>query len=127
MYMYPMDFEEFLCLEALRPYADSGRIDLQYIPDYCVHNAHMFYLKLRDLEERTEFISYMREHGVCSVFHYVPLHSAPAGRKYGRFSGIDEYTTSESDRLVRLPMYFGLSAADRDHVIEAALSYFREH
>ncbi|MBR4626484.1 MAG: dTDP-4-amino-4,6-dideoxygalactose transaminase [Ruminococcus sp.] len=114
-------------LEALRPYADSGRIDLQYIPDYCVHNAHMFYLKLRDLEERTEFISYMREHGVCSVFHYVPLHSAPAGRKYGRFSGIDEYTTSESDRLVRLPMYFGLSAADRDHVIEAALSYFREH
>ena len=113
-------------LEALRPIADRGLIDLQYIPEYCVHNAHMFYIKLKDLDERTRFISHMKENGVCSVFHYVPLHSAPAGRKYGRFSGIDEFTTSESDRLVRLPMYYGLTPEDRDHVIDAALKYFRE-
>lgn len=113
-------------LEALRPIADRGLIDLQYIPEYCVHNAHMFYIKLKDLDERTRFISHMKENGVCAVFHYVPLHSAPAGRKYGRFSGIDEFTTSESDRLVRLPMYYGLTPEDRDHVIDAALKYFRE-
>jgi len=113
-------------LEALRPFADRGMIELQYIPDYCVHNAHMFYIKLKDLDERTRFIEHMKENGVCAVFHYVPLHSAPAGRKYGRFSGIDEYTTAESDRLVRLPMYFGLKPEDRDHVIDAALKYFRE-
>ena len=113
-------------LEAFRPIADRGLIDLQYIPKYCVHNAHMFYIKLKDLDERTRFISHMKENGVCAVFHYVPLHSAPAGRKYGRFSGIDEFTTSESDRLVRLPMYYGLTPEDRDHVIDAALKYFRE-
>lgn len=113
-------------LEALRPIADRGLIDLQYIPEYCVHNAHMFYIKLKDIDERTRFISHMKENGVCAVFHYVPLHSAPAGRKYGRFSGIDEFTTSESDRLVRLPMYYGLTPEDRDHVIDAALKYFRE-
>ena len=113
-------------LEALRPIADRGLIDLQYIPEYCVHNAHMFSITLKDLDERTRFISHMKENGVCSVFHYVPLHSAPAGRKYGRFSGIDEFTTSESDRLVRLPMYYGLTPEDRDHVIDAALKYFRE-
>jgi dTDP-4-amino-4,6-dideoxygalactose transaminase len=112
-------------LEAFRPLAESGRIELQYIPDYCVHNAHMFYIKLRDLDERTRFISYMKENGICAVFHYVPLHSAPAGRKYGRFNGIDEFTTRESDRLVRLPMYYGLAKDDRDKVISAALDFLR--
>jgi len=113
-------------LEALRPVADRGMIELQYIPDYCVHNAHMFYIKLKDLAERTRFINYMKERGICAVFHYVPLHSAPAGRKYGRFSGIDEHTTSESDRLVRLPMYYGLTPDDRETVIDTVLKYFRE-
>ena len=112
-------------LEAFRPLAESGRIELQYIPDYCVHNAHMFYIKLRDLDERTRFISYMKENGICAVFHYVPLHSAPAGRKYGRFNGIDEFTTRESDRLVRLPMYYGLAKDDREKVISAALDFLR--
>lgn len=112
-------------LEALRPFADSGRIELQYIPEYCVHNAHMFYIKLRDLADRSAFINFMRERGICTVFHYVPLHSAPAGRKYGRFSGIDEFTTKESDKLVRLPMYYGLTESDRGRVIETALEYLR--
>ncbi|MBE6864114.1 MAG: dTDP-4-amino-4,6-dideoxygalactose transaminase [Ruminococcus flavefaciens] len=113
-------------LEALKPIADRGDIELQHIPDHCVHNAHMFYLKLRDLDERTRFIKYMKDNEICAVFHYVPLHSAPAGRKYGRFSGIDEYTTRESDRLVRLPMYFGISPDDRDKVIQTALDFFKK-
>ncbi len=112
-------------LEAFSPLEKKGRIELQKIPDYCVHNAHMFYIKLRDLEERTRFIAHMKSNGVCAVFHYVPLHSAPAGRKFGRFNGIDEFTTRESDRLVRLPMYFGLTAEDRAKVIDVALDFFK--
>ena len=86
----------------------AGKIELPVIPEECVHNAHMFYIKCRDLEERTRFISYLKEQGILAVFHYIPLHSAPAGLKYGRFSGEDRYTTKESERLVRLPMYYGL-------------------
>lgn len=110
--------------EALRPLADAGRIELPTIPPECTHNAHMFYIKCRDLEDRTKFISFMKENGVQCVFHYVPLHSAPAGRKFGRFSGEDVYTTRESERLVRLPLYYGLSAEDREQVIEKTLTYF---
>ena len=83
----------------------------------------MFYVKCRDLEERTRFIAFLKERGVGAVFHYVPLHSAPAGRKFGRFAGEDVYTTKESDRLVRLPMYFGLTGEDRKSVIDAVLRF----
>lgn len=108
---------------ALQPLAERGLIELQHIPDGCVHNAHMFYIKLADLEMRTRFLNYMKEQGIGAVFHYVPLHSAPAGLKFGRFSGEDVYTTRESDRLVRLPMYYGMTPADRDMVIETVLKY----
>ena len=111
--------------EAFRPLAEAGRIELPTIPEGCVHNAHMFYLKCRDLAERTRYIAYMKENGVQCVFHYVPLHSAPAGRKFGRFSGEDVYTTKESDRLVRLPMYYELAAEDRELVIQKTLQYFQ--
>lgn len=110
---------------AFRPLQQQGKVALPFIPDGCVHNAHMYYLKCRDLEERTRFISYMKEHQVLTVFHYVPLHSAPAGLKFGRFDGEDQYTTSESDRLVRLPMYYGLTEQDRNRVIELVLDFFR--
>jgi dTDP-4-amino-4,6-dideoxygalactose transaminase len=110
--------------EAFAPLAESGRIELAHIPDGCTHNAHMFYIKCRDLADRTAFISHMRERDVQCVFHYVPLHSAPAGLKFGEFVGEDRYTTSESDRLVRLPMYYGLTKEDRETVISAALEYF---
>jgi dTDP-4-amino-4,6-dideoxygalactose transaminase len=110
--------------EAFAPLAESGRIELAHIPDGCTHNAHMFYIKCRDLADRTAFISHMRERDVQCVFHYVPLHSAPAGLKFGEFVGEDRYTTSESDRLVRLPMYYGLAKEDRETVISAALEYF---
>jgi len=111
--------------EAFEPLAEAGRIDLQVIPEGCVHNAHMFYVKCRDLADRTQFINHMREHGVQCVFHYVPLHSAPAGLKFGEFVGEDRYTTSESERLVRLPMYYGMDPADRQTVVDAALDYFQ--
>ena len=93
------------------------------IPKDCVHNAHMFYIKLKNLEERTAFISFLRERNIQAVFHYVPLHSAPAGLKFGRFDGEDVYTTSESDRLVRLPMYYGLREEDRDQVIASVKEF----
>jgi dTDP-4-amino-4,6-dideoxygalactose transaminase len=84
----------------------------------------MFYIKCADLAERTALIAFLKDHGVQAVFHYIPLHSAPAGKKFGRFDGTDEYTTKESDRLVRLPMYFGLSKEDRDTVIATVKAFY---
>ncbi len=110
--------------EAFAPLAEAGRVELPVVPEGCVHNAHMFYLKVRGLEERTAFIEYLKQHGVMAVFHYVPLHSSPAGLKFGRFHGKDVYTTRESDRLVRLPMYYGLREEDRDAVIKAVRSFY---
>ena len=110
--------------EAFMPLAEQGKIELQDIPDGCVHNAHMFYLKLKDLAQRTEFINFLKTRDVNAVFHYVPLHSAPAGVRYGRFDGEDVYTTKESERLVRLPMYYHLTDEDQDMVIKAVLDYF---
>lgn len=110
---------------AFLPIAQKGKVTLPTIPDNCIHNAHMYYVKCKDLEERTRFITHMKEKGVQTVFHYVPLHSAPAGLKFGRFHGVDQYTTAESDRLVRLPMYYGLTEQDRNHVIDAVLDFFR--
>lgn len=110
--------------ETFQPLAQEGKLELPVIPEDCAHNAHMFYIKLRDLEERTAFISHMKSKGVSCVFHYVPLHSAPAGLKFGRFHGEDVYTTKESERLVRLPLYYGLSAEDVSAVTAAARSFF---
>ncbi|MCK9169263.1 MAG: dTDP-4-amino-4,6-dideoxygalactose transaminase [Treponema sp.] len=109
----------------LRDLADSGKIELPYIPDYCEHNAHMFYIKTKDITERTELISYLKENGITTVFHYIPLHSAPAGKKYGRFSGADVYTTKESDRLVRLPLYYKLTRSDLEQVIQKVHDFYR--
>ena len=112
---------------AFEPLAENGRVELQTIPEGCEHNAHMFYIKLKTLEDRTAFIDYMRKREVGCVFHYVPLHSAPAGLKYGRFDGEDKYTTAESNKLVRLPMYYGLAEEDRCKVIASALDFFKEN
>ena len=112
--------------EAFLPLAQEGKIALPTVPAECVHNAHMFYVKLRDLEQRTAFIRYLRDRDISSVFHYVPLHSSPAGRRFGRFNGEDVYTTKESDRLSRLPLYYGMTREDRDRVIDTVLSFFKE-
>lgn len=105
--------------------ADSGRIELPYIPDHCTHNAHMFYIKVRDLDERTALINHLKSKDILAVFHYVPLHSAPAGIKYGRFNGTDEYTTKESDRLVRLPMYYKLTAQQTDYICDKVIDFYK--
>ena len=109
---------------ALKPLMEKGQIELPAVPQGCGHNGHMFYLKLKDLEERTNFIEHMKSNGVLCVFHYVPLHSAPAGLKFGRFFGEDINTTRESERLVRLPMYFGLTEEDIDEIVEVICRFF---
>lgn len=111
--------------DAFESLQEEGRIDLPYIPEECEHNAHMFYIKTKDLQERTALISFLKAHDILAVFHYVPLHSAPAGLKYGRFDGVDEYTTKESERLVRLPMYYGLTQEDQNQVIDAIQEFYQ--
>lgn len=110
--------------EAFVQIEKAGLVQLPVIPDGCEHNAHMYYLKCKDIDERTKLISFLKENGVAAVFHYIPLHSAPAGKKFGRFDGMDEYTTKESERLVRLPMYYGLTKKDQDQVIKCVLDFY---
>ncbi|MBQ6779615.1 MAG: dTDP-4-amino-4,6-dideoxygalactose transaminase [Treponema sp.] len=102
----------------------AGKIRLPVIPDGCIHNAHMFYLITKDLQERTDFIAHMRSADILAVFHYIPLHSAPAGIKFGRFDGADEITTAYSERLVRLPLYYGLTKDEQDKVIKTVKTFY---
>ena len=111
--------------DALKYLEEMGKLELPYIPQECTHNAHMFYVKLKNLEERTKFIAYLKEHDILSVFHYIPLHSAPAGQKFGHFHGEDVFTTKESERLARLPMYYGLNE-QVEKVVECVKNFFLE-
>ena len=111
--------------ELLTPLKEKERIELPYIPQECTHNAHMFYIKCKDLEERTALIAFLKENGIQTVFHYVPLHSSPAGKKYGEFCGEDRFTTKESERLVRLPMYYGLKEEEIEFVVEKISDFYR--
>lgn len=111
----------------LSPLAAEGRIELPVIPEDCVHNAHMFYIKTRDLEERQALIQALREQGILAVFHYIPLHSSPAGKKFGRFHGEDRYTTKESERLLRLPMYYSMTEENVNDVVSVIEKFYRTH
>lgn len=110
--------------EGLKELKDAGKLELPFVPQECVHNAHMFYVKAKDLEERSALISFLKENGIMCVFHYIPLHSAPAGVKFGEFYGVDEYTTKESERLARLPMYYGLTTEQVDHIISKVKEFY---
>lgn len=110
----------------LKELEDDGYVDLPYIPEECTHNAHMFYVKAKDLDERTRLIAFLREKGIYAVFHYVPLHSSLAGHKYCRFNGEDRYTTRESDRLLRLPMFYGLSEDDTQYICEKVKEFYKK-
>ncbi|MBL6469593.1 MAG: dTDP-4-amino-4,6-dideoxygalactose transaminase [Mogibacterium sp.] len=112
--------------EGLQDLAQEGVIELPYIPEECAHNAHMFYIKTKDMEERKALISYLKERDIAAVFHYVPLHSAPAGLRFGRFHGEDRYTTKESERLLRLPMYYNLSESDQQKIIDAVHGFYHK-
>ena len=111
--------------EMLQPLALQEKIELPMVPEECIHNAHMFYLKAADLEERTELIAYLKAAEIQTVFHYVPLHTAPAGLKFGRFSWEDRYTTRESERILRLPMYYGLKEEQVLYVAEKIKEFYR--
>ena len=109
----------------LQPLAQAGRIELPVVPEGCVHNGHMFYIKTKDIEERTALIDYLKKNEIHAVFHYVPLHTAPAGLKFGRFHGEDRYTTKESERLLRLPMYYGLELEQVDYICGKLREFYR--
>ena len=111
--------------EMLKPLADKGCIELPYIPEECNHNAHMYYIKTKDLAERTKLISYLKEHGIGAVFHYIPLHSSPAGQKFGTFHGENKFTTKESERLLRLPMYYSLDKEDIEFIVDKVNMFYK--
>ncbi|MBQ6786620.1 MAG: dTDP-4-amino-4,6-dideoxygalactose transaminase [Lachnospiraceae bacterium] len=108
----------------LTPLCEKGIIQLPVIPKECEHNAHMFYIKVKDIEERTELIEYLKKNEIHAVFHYIPLHTSPAGVKYGRFSGEDVYTTRESERLLRLPLYYGLKEEEVSYICDKICSFY---
>lgn len=112
--------------EMLSPLAEQGRIELPYIPEECEHNAHMFYIKAADIAERDSLIKYLKENGASAVFHYVPLHTAPAGIKFGRFHGEDKYTTNTYERLLRLPLYYQLERSDLEKVCELITEFYKK-
>lgn len=114
-----------LYYELLSPLSETGKISLPTVPDGCRHNAHMFYIKAADLKERSALIDYLKAQKIFSVFHYIPLHTAPAGLQYGRFHGEDIYTTKESERLLRLPMYYGLKPEDIHFVCEQIIQFYQ--
>lgn len=111
--------EELECLEK------QEYIRRPVIPDGCRHNAHMFYIKAKDLDTRTRLITFLKEQGIQAVFHYIPLHTAPAGRKFGRFHGNDIYTTKESEALVRLPLFYSLEDAQVEYIIDKVKEFYR--
>ena len=114
-----------LYYELLQDLKEAGTVELPVVPEGCVHNGHMFYIKARDLKERTALLKHLKEKGISAVFHYVPLHSSEAGRKYGRFHGQDKHTTKESDRLLRLPMYDGLKEEQIRYVVSEIKNFYR--
>jgi len=120
MWAWEYYYKELECLQK------AGYIELPLVPDGCVHNAHMFYVKAKDLDERSKLIKYMNDRDVNCVFHYIPLHSAPAGLKFGMFVGEDKYTTKESERLMRLPMWYGIAEREIEHVVKTLRSFYIE-
>ena len=109
--------------EAFQTIKQPGLVDLPTIPEHCQHNAHMYYLKLVNVEQRSEFIEHLKANDIMAVFHYIPLHSAPAGKKFGEFVGDDVFTTVESEKLVRLPIFYGITGIDLEKVIDAVLDF----
>jgi len=111
--------------DGLKEFSNRELIELPFVPQNCKHNGHMFYLKCKDINERTALISYLKQNDIMAVFHYIPLHSAPAGLKFGRFYGEDRYTTKESERLLRLPMYYGIEENNLEYIIEKVSGFYK--
>lgn len=110
--------------EQLQDLEEAGNIELPTIPNDCKHNAHMFYIKVKDIEVRTQLIQHLTDNGISAVFHYIPLHSSIAGKTLGSFKGNDEFTTVESERLVRLPLWYGIENTEVKKVIYFINDFF---
>lgn len=110
--------------EQMQPLQTAGKIQLPSVPDDCVHNAHMFYIKVQDIEVRSQLIEHLRNNDIMAVFHYIPLHSSVAGKNLGMFNGEDEFTTAESERLVRLPMWYGISDEQLSRVVNSLIKFY---
>jgi len=110
--------------EALKPLVKQGFVELPIVPVHCTDNGHMFYLKVKNLNERTALLKYLNENSIYAVFHYVPLHSAPAGLNFAIFSGKDKFTTTESERLIRLPLYYGIQKEQIDYIVDIIAKYY---
>ena len=114
-----------LYYKLLTPLKNNAKIDLPFVPENCQHNAHMFYIKVKDIEERERLINYLKERDIMAVFHYIPLHSSTAGKKFGVFHGEDKFTTIESNRLLRLPMFFDLKFSEIEYVCQCIYDFFK--
>jgi dTDP-4-amino-4,6-dideoxygalactose transaminase len=114
-----------LYYNGLESLADQGFIELPHIPEGCEHNAHMFYIKCKNLDQRTNLIQHLREENIYSAFHYIPLHSSKAGAQYSRFHGVDQYTTKESERILRLPLYYNLSESNVEFIVNKIIEFFK--
>jgi dTDP-4-amino-4,6-dideoxygalactose transaminase len=110
--------------EGLKELKEKGLIELPYIPSHCKFNGHMFYIKVKDMNERNKLLDYLKQNGIAAVFHYVPLHRSPAGLKYGRFCGEDRFTTKESERLIRLPLFYNIKDEEIDYVVNAIYKFY---
>ncbi|MBK8490024.1 MAG: dTDP-4-amino-4,6-dideoxygalactose transaminase [Saprospirales bacterium] len=111
--------------EALLPLWEENKIELCAVPPYARHNAHLSFIKCRDLEERTALIAFLKDRGIDAFFHYIPLHNTPAGKRYGYFAGSDQHTTFESERLLRLPLYYELKKSQRKRVVKVLYEFYR--
>ena len=111
--------------KSLLPLQENGFLELPFCPDYCAHNGHIFYIKVKDLEQRKKMLEFLKKRDIIAAFHYIPLHSSEAGLKFGEFVGKDRYTTKESERLLRLPLYYDLSDENQSRVISALYDFWR--
>ncbi|WP_327204714.1 DegT/DnrJ/EryC1/StrS family aminotransferase [Paenibacillus sp. DMB20] len=111
-------------MDKLKPLVQKGLIEVPSLMSTCTHNAHVFYIKVQDLDTRTKLLKFLKDHHVMAVFHYVPLHSSKAGEQYGRFNGEDVFTTKESERLIRLPLYYGIKDSEMAHIIDCLYTFF---
>lgn len=105
--------------------AAAGKLELPVVPEGCTHNGHMFYLKCADINERSALIEHLKANEIMAVFHYVPLHSSPAGQRFSRFHGEDRYTTRESERLLRLPMWYKMTSEIRKYLIDTVIKFYK--
>lgn len=110
--------------DSLKDLEERGYLRRPYVPSYCQHNGHMYAIRVNNLEIRTKLLAYLKARGIGAVFHYVPLHTARAGKKWGIFNGEDHYTTSESEKLIRLPMYYGLTQKEINDVVNSIYDFF---